>query len=119
MKILTVKRQGTGYSVNGGQYQPIPGHRLYTEVEEWIANGGVVGAEFTQAELDAQAAEEAEEVTAGQVKATAVLKNFINAGPDGIQTYINTNVTDLASAKQVLIILAKIVWVVARNSFKG
>lgn len=72
MEILTVKRQGEGYSVNGGQYQPVPSHRWYAEVEEWIAAGGVVEPEFTQAELDEQAAQAAKEA-ASTAKLVGVL----------------------------------------------
>lgn len=119
MEILTVKISGDGWLVNGKYSVPNdPSNRHYALVQEAIANGIVVEPRYSQAELNAQAAEEAEEVAAGQVKAAAALKNFIKLGPSGIETYINTNVTDMASAKQVLILLAKIVWVVARNQFK-
>jgi len=53
------------------------------------------------------------------VKNLTVLRNFMQAGPTGIETYIANNVTNLVEAKQVLTMLAKIVWVVARNNFKG
>jgi len=65
-------------------------------------------------ELEAQA--EAEQKT--QTKADVMFANIINATPAQIDTYIQNNVTDLASAKNVLKLLTKIVVVLASREFK-
>lgn len=119
MEILTLKDLDTVWLVNNKYTVPkSQSNKDYAVVQAAIAAGIVVEPQYTQAELDAQVAEAAEEATAGQVRATTALKNFMQAGPTGIETYIDTNVTDLASAKQVITTLAKIVWVVARREFK-
>ena len=50
--IKTIKQQSNGYLVNGSMSVPNePANRHYKEVQEWIANGGVVEPEFTLDEL--------------------------------------------------------------------
>jgi len=82
-----------------------------------VVDGEVTGEyaviPLTAAELAEIARRDAVQTTKG----SQVLKNFLDAGPDGIETYITNNVTDLASAKQVLTILGKIVWVIADRQF--
>jgi len=54
--INTVKIQGEGYLVNSNLSVPkADGNKDYEAVKKWIEAGGVVGAEFTQGELDQQA----------------------------------------------------------------
>ena len=53
--INTVKIQGDGYLVNGSMSVPkVDGNRHYEEVKQFIADGGVVEPEFTDAELAQQ-----------------------------------------------------------------
>lgn len=119
MNIQSLKQLDNGWLVNGHYSVPdAPSNRFYQSVQDAIARGVVVEPQYTQADLDAQAAGEAEQAVADATRADTTLKNFISAGPSGIDTYIENNVTDMASAKAVLKILAKIVWVVARNTFK-
>ena len=50
--INTVKQQSNGWLVNGSMSVPNDkSNRHYKEVQEWIANGGVVEPEFTLDEL--------------------------------------------------------------------
>ena len=76
----------------------------------------------TQAEIDAkteaatQEQDDADDKAA--VKADQTLRNFVTMRPAQIDNYINNNVTDLASAKMVLKLLAKIVLVIARRMFR-
>lgn len=65
-----------------------------------------------QAEADAAAQEEAAE---SAVKADNAVRALLKATPDQIDSYIDTNVTDLASAKQVIATLAKAVSVLAQE----
>ncbi len=56
MIIETVKVQGEGFLINGVTFTDNPEHRFYQAVLEWEKNGGTIDPEFTQVELDAQAA---------------------------------------------------------------
>jgi len=61
--IETVKIQGDGYLVNGTMSVPaVEGNRHYKEIQDWIAEGNAPEPEFTQAELDQQAIDEANAV---------------------------------------------------------
>lgn len=61
--IETVRIQGEGYLVNGSMVVPkAEGNRHYQEVQEWIAQGNTPEPEFTQAELDQRAIDEANQV---------------------------------------------------------
>jgi len=111
----TVKLQAEGYLVDGSLSVPnAPSNRHWQSVQEWIAEGNTPEPEFTQAELDAQAAQAIEDAAAKAVedgvRADTLLQNFMALGPDGIEAHINTNSTDLASANAIIIKLAKIVW---------
>ncbi len=62
MDIQTVKMQANGWLVNGSMSVPASAGNRHTQmVQDWIAEGGVVEPEFTQAELDAQAEEAAKQ----------------------------------------------------------
>lgn len=59
-EIQTVKHQGNGFLVNGSMSVPNdPANRHYQMIQEFIANGGVVDPEFTDAELLAQQKQQA------------------------------------------------------------
>ena len=52
------------------------------------------------------------------IRGDATVKSLILARPAGIESYINTNVTDLATAKEVLIVLAKAVSALGKQAFR-
>lgn len=71
------------------------------------------------AEENAAAAVEADdEIDAATIKADANVKALILARPAGIETYIDNNVTDLASAKETLKILAKAISAIGKRQFR-
>ena len=120
--VNTVKIQGEGYLVDGFISVPnATGNRHWQAVQEWIAEGNTPEPEFTQAELDAQAAQAAAEadtkVKEDSVRADTLLQNFIALGPDGIETYIDNNSTNIANANEILKKLAKIVWLSSNRQF--
>jgi len=51
MQINTIKQLDYGYSINGGESFAPFNSSLELEIQEWIANGGIVAPEFTNAEL--------------------------------------------------------------------
>lgn len=52
MNIQTVKISGNGYLINEKVYVPSDSkNKDYQEIQEWIANGGVMSPEFTSAEI--------------------------------------------------------------------
>jgi len=56
--INTVKIQENGWLVNGSMsVSNDKGNRHYQEVQDWIANGGIVEPEFTDAEVATQQAQ--------------------------------------------------------------
>lgn len=123
MEITTVKISGDGYLVNDKYNVPtVPGNRYYQAVQEWIEAGNTPDPEFTQAELDEQTAaatfDSEIETDREAAKLDAGIQALINARPAAIENYINNNVTDLATAKDVLIILAKMVSVLARREIQ-
>jgi len=67
------------------------------------------------------AAKEAEKATVAAdreaVLADSILRALMNASPTQIETYITNNVTDLVSARRVLIKLAQAISAVAREQF--
>lgn len=59
MQITTVKKQKSGYLVNNSIFVPNDIYNSdYKEVQKWIANGSVVGDEFTLAEIKLNKIEE-------------------------------------------------------------
>jgi len=118
--ITTVKIKEDGWLVNGIWNVPDdPDNRHYQLVQDWLV-GNTPDPEFTQQELDDQAALVTldSEISAdlAAAKLDSAILALINARPSEIESHINTNVTDLASAKNVLTILAKMVSVLARRS---
>ena len=52
MEITTAKVSGNGYVINGGMWIPNDANSPYYKLLiEWQTNGGIVGPEFTDAEL--------------------------------------------------------------------
>lgn len=94
-------------------------NRHWQEYLAWVALGNTPDPEFTQAELDAQAAEAAERAlrlaNRAAAKADALVAELASRTPAEIDAYIVANVTDLASAKLVLRALAQVVGVLARE----
>tara|TARA_R110000787_G_C13443394_1_gene446741 strand:- start:14324 stop:14800 length:477 start_codon:yes stop_codon:yes gene_type:complete len=78
-----------------------------TWTQQWIT------VPLTQAELDALAAQALED----GVRADTLLKNFMALGPAGIETYIDANSTNMASANEVLKKLAKMIWLSMNRQF--
>ena len=56
---------------------------------------------------------------ADQIRAEPTVRSLITARPAQIENYIDNNVTDLASAKAVLKILAKAVSAIGKRQFRG
>ena len=82
-------------------------------VDHWEQSWSVV--DKTQAELDAeqQIIDDRDDEIA--IKANSALKALLTARPAQIETYIDNNVTDLASARTVLKHLAKAVSILGRQ----
>ena len=84
--INTVKIQGDGYLVNGSMSVPkVDGNRHYEEVKQFIADGGVVEPEFTDAEL-AQQIEDAKPkvVTMRQARLALLQSGLLQTVTDAI-----------------------------------
>lgn len=69
----------------------------------------------TQQEQDEYTAEQEYQADVATMQGDNALKALLKARPDQINTYIDTNVTDLASAKDVLKILARAVSVLGNR----
>lgn len=52
------------------------------------------------------------------IRADSQVKALILASPSGIENYIDTNVTDMGSAKEVLKILAKAISAIGKRQFR-
>lgn len=59
-----------------------------------------------------------DETDATTIRADATVRALITGTPAQIENYINTNVTNLATAKEVLIILAKAISAIGKQQFK-
>jgi hypothetical protein len=83
----------------------------------WVLNGTAIEIDpVKQAEIDAELQVEAD---VEQIKVQPALKALLDATPNQIENYIDNNVTDLASAKQVLKILAKGVSMLGRKAVRN
>jgi len=83
--------------------------------EAWVINNGVIEIDPTkQAKVDTRLQREVETT---QNKGDVAIKQIINASPQQIESYINTNVTNLAQARSFLIKLTKAVSAIGRESF--
>ena len=86
--INTVKIQGDGYLVNGSMSVPkVDGNRHYEEVKQFIADGGVVEPEFTDAELAQQIEDAKPKVVTMRQARLALLQS-------GLLATIETAITD-------------------------
>lgn len=96
-----------------------PANRHWREFLDWQAAGNIPDPQFTQAELDAQAAaiaaESLDREDRAAAKADPLIANLAGKTPAQIDAYIVANVTDLASAKLVLRGLAQVVGILARK----
>lgn len=125
MIVTGVKIQGSGYRafIDGVDWQGIKeGHSFYQAILDWVAVGNTPSPEFTQDELDVQLAQTAKvvdtKIKEDSVRGDALLKNFMALGPDGIETYIDANSTNMASANEILKKLAKMLWLNMNRQFK-
>jgi len=106
-----------GWAYNGTDFLPPPGNPLFYTFDnltkQWI---------FNQALSDAYAIVQAHEAdmttTLAQAKADAFVQNFINMTFAEAGSYIDTNVTDLNSAKAVLKKLTLMMLYFAKQKFK-
>lgn len=69
-----------------------------------------------QAQASAERADD--EADASEIRNTPAVKTLIRSRPAQIDNYIDTNVTDLASAKDVLKILTKAISAIGKQSFR-
>ena len=72
----------------------------------------------TAEELQAEAARVQEEQNRAAIKTDELVQAFINRTPAQINTYVNSQVTDLASAREMLKLFGRILLVVARREYK-
>lgn len=81
----------------------------------WVVTRVVTAKTAEQIAQELKAAQQAEDAEA--VKVDTQVKNLLTARPAQINAYIETNVTNLAQAKEVLKILARALAVVAQKTF--
>lgn len=79
----------------------------------WVQTWNV--RDYTQAELDAMAASEAESTARESVIADNQVRALLKATPAQIDAYVDANVTSLASAKVALATLARAVSILAQD----
>lgn len=77
-----------------------------------------VATDKTQPELDAIAEQKEDQDDVQSIRVDAQVKALILARPAGIENYINNNVKTLATAKTVLIILAKAISAIGKREFR-
>ena len=76
-EIKSVKIQGKGYLLNGAVSVPMAdGNREYEAIKVWMAEGNTPEPEYTEAELDAIAKEQAD-IRAKEQRAAAMLEGDI------------------------------------------
>ena len=103
----------------------VPAQPAFDPAIERVEEGGIlddagiwtqqwITVPLTQAVLDELAAQAVED----GVRADTLLKNFMALGPAGIETYIDANSTNMASANGVLKKLAKMIWLSMNRQFK-
>ena len=85
-------------------------------VDDWVQVWDVTP--LSQTEIDARAEQKADQDDAAAIKLDAAVKALILARPAQIENYINTNVKTLATAKTVLIILAKAISALGKTGFR-
>jgi hypothetical protein len=87
---------------------------------EWVRRGGTVEPQdpppaLSEAEVSARAELSARAALRNNLRAMTVIQQLRGRSPADIDNWIQTNVTDLASAKVVLRILAYVVAYLARE----
>lgn len=95
---------------------------VYAEGETGTLNITQLAADYDTAlaYLSNRLAEKAQrEADAAATKANNQIRALLNASPDQIETWITNNVTDLQSARAVLIRLAQALSAIAREQFAG
>lgn len=118
MEIQSVKYHGLKYvTVNGIVEVPVLSDNIeYQQVIAWEAEGNTIEPEFTQAELDAQAAkaviDAADAQEAATVKADAAVQAFLDLKPSGISSWLDENIAD-PETRKALKHIARVLWVVA------
>lgn len=65
----------------------------------------------------AEAAAVQTELERQELKADTLIQNFISKTPAELNTYINDTVVDLASAKQIIKLMARILLVIAKREY--
>jgi hypothetical protein len=94
----------------------VPGMRQWYTYEDWLAAGGVPEPRIVpQEELDAAAEVVARATMRDALRADNVVAYLRTHTPAECAAYVNANVTDLASAKNVLAKLAMICAYLARE----
>ena len=99
----------------------LPHMQSWRDYEAWLIAGNspdpmfVVVVPPTQAELDAQAEQDAREAMRDVLRADTTLQYLRTHTPNEAAAWVMTNVTDLASAKNVLSKLAMICAYLARE----
>ena len=100
----------------------LPGSSTWPDYLDWVRAGNAPDPDSTtaavpptQAELDALAAIDDKADHARQLRANFLVQQLVTRKPAQVDDWINTNVTDLASAKVVLRVLAYVVALLARE----
>lgn len=93
-----------------------PGNADYSDFLQWQSEGGVADPAFTQAEVDAYIAAQAAAATV-QSEADDEINLGVLAGKtyDQVDSYIDTNITDMATAKTTIAKLARIVLAIIKK----
>ena len=107
-KLLPGDTKGVFDTVYGIGIPEDPGFLPWRIYQEWLFQGGVPDPAFSQAELDAQAADQAKQ----QQIVTDLATNLPTWAQ--VQTSIN-NITNLADAKAFLLKLARVVYIHIKN----
>lgn len=106
--ISTVKIQGEGYLLNGSINVPMDaGNRHYQAVLEWIAEGNTPEPEFTQAEIDQKAIDEANAIeleTLRQLDLASIrdIREYIASQSDAPQTLKDREAQAVAARGRLL-----------------
>lgn len=98
-----------------------PGGIGWTAFQTWIAAGNTPDPDSTpahvptQAELDAAAEKDARDQIVTNLRADNAIQALRTLTPAQVDNYIDTNVTDLASAKTVLKRIVRVIALLARE----
>lgn len=98
-----------------------PGGFGWSVYQKWVAAGNLPDPDSTpphiptQAEIDAETERSARETVVGQLRADAAIQALRTRTPAQVDAWIDANVVDLASARTVLKIIARILALLARE----